>query len=75
MKKKQTYEQAMARLEEITQMLESDETPLDEGIALYKESMGLVQFCTEKLDYLEGEVALLRKTLDGNFKKDNWVED
>ena len=75
MKKKQTYEQAVDRLQEITQILESKETPLNQAIELYKESVDLFQFCTEKLDSLEGEVALLRKTANDNFKKDNWNEN
>ncbi|MCL1995654.1 MAG: exodeoxyribonuclease VII small subunit [Defluviitaleaceae bacterium] len=71
----QTYEQALARLQEIAQTLENSETPLTKVMELYKESMDLFVFCKEKLDSFEGEVALLRKNAEGNFEKDSWNEN
>jgi exodeoxyribonuclease VII small subunit len=44
-----TFEQALARLEEIVSALESGEEALEEAIALFEEGSRLSQFCQEKL--------------------------
>jgi exodeoxyribonuclease VII small subunit len=48
-----TFEQAMARLEEIVRLLESGELSLDETVRLYEEGQRLRQFCEEKLNAAE----------------------
>ncbi len=48
-----SYEQALKRLEEIVAQLEKDETPLEESLKLYEESMALVKYCEEKLRKIE----------------------
>lgn len=60
-KKKQTYEEAMERLEEIVAQLEGEEVPLETAVSLYKEGAALVSLCREKLSAAEGEIVLLRK--------------
>ena len=45
-----TFEQAMARLEEITGNLERGKLTLDESIAAFEEGCRLVKFCRGKLD-------------------------
>ena len=45
-----TFEQAMARLEEITGKMESGKLMLDESIAAFEEGSRLVKFCREKLE-------------------------
>jgi exodeoxyribonuclease VII small subunit len=42
-----TFEQAMARLEEIVRLLESGELSLDETVRLYEEGQRLRQFCED----------------------------
>ena len=44
-----TYESAYNRISEISQLLESGETSLDESLKLFKESVDLIAFCNEKL--------------------------
>ena len=45
-----TFEQAMARLEEITGNMESGKLTLDESIAAFEEGSKLVKYCREKLE-------------------------
>ncbi len=66
--KKQSFEKALARLEEIAQAMESDETGLEESVKLYKEGIEISVFCAEKLNKAQQEVTELKKTADGIFK-------
>lgn len=56
-KKEMTFEQSMARLEEIVRMLESNEQPLDETIRLFEEGLHLVKNCDETLRSFENKVS------------------
>lgn len=47
---KMTYEQAMARLEEIVTKLDDGSLPLDESIKLFEESTKLASFCNTSLE-------------------------
>ena len=47
---KMTYEQAMARLEEIVTELDDGSLPLDESIKLFEESTKLASFCNTSLE-------------------------
>lgn len=47
---KMTYEQAMARLEEIVTKLDDGSLPLDESIKLFEESTKLASFCNTNLE-------------------------
>jgi len=66
-KKKQTYEQALARLEEVIDIMENGGPALEELFELYKEGIGLTQFCAESLNTIEKEVTVLRQTAEGIF--------
>lgn len=44
-----TYEAAVKRLEEIVELLEKNEAPLDESMKLFEEGTRLAAFCNEKL--------------------------
>ncbi|MBP5155604.1 MAG: exodeoxyribonuclease VII small subunit [Clostridia bacterium] len=59
-KKEPTFEQALARLEEIVRALESGNVPLEDLIKLYDEGTALVKHCTEKLNAAEEKVRLLQ---------------
>ena len=66
--KKQSFEEALERLEELAQKMEDEETGLDESVRLYKEGVKLSAFCAEKLQKAGQEVSELKKTADGLFK-------
>lgn len=55
-KKEMTFEQSMARLEEIVKMLETNEQPLDQTIGLFEEGLHLVKNCDETLRSFENKV-------------------
>ena len=48
-KKENNFESALKRLEEISDLLENEDTPLEESIKLFEEGIELKEFCEEKL--------------------------
>lgn len=59
--KTQTYEQAMERLNEITNALENSTLPLEDSLKLYTEASTLVSFCNKCLDTAEQKIIDLSK--------------
>lgn len=55
-KKKETYEQAMKRLEEIVSCLDNNELDIDALGKSLKEAQGLIEFCQRKLYEADEEV-------------------
>ncbi|MCL2340130.1 MAG: exodeoxyribonuclease VII small subunit [Proteobacteria bacterium] len=56
---KKTFEQALARLEHITDELESGELSLEKSLEKFNEGMALVHFCNSRLDEAKAQVELL----------------
>ena len=48
-KNEKNFESALKRLEQITDLLEKEETPLEESIKLFEEGIELKEYCEEKL--------------------------
>ena len=46
----QTFESAMSRLEEISDVLSQNQVGLDESLKLYEEGIKLLKFCSDKLE-------------------------
>jgi len=63
---KQTFETAMARLEEISQILSRNNVTLDESLKLYAEGVKLLNYCNDKLN----KATLKIKDIDGNILED-----
>jgi exodeoxyribonuclease VII small subunit len=61
------FEEAMERLEQIVETLESGDLPLDESLKIFEEGMGLVNFCTKKLEEVEQKVTILIKESEGKW--------
>ena len=61
------FEEAMERLERIVATLESGDLPLDESLKIFEEGMGLVNFCTKKLEEVEQKVTILIKESEGKW--------
>ena len=72
--KKPTFEQAVARLDEIVKHLEKGDAPLDKSLALFEEGAKLVGVCTKMLDDAEQKVVLLQKGADGNPEESKFEE-
>lgn len=65
MTQKQTFEQALERLEQISKGLESGESSLDESLKMYEEGMKLIEFCNSKLNEAQKTIQKLTKTSSG----------
>lgn len=63
--KKMSFEQSLARLEEILHTLESGEGGLDATLKLYEEGIGLIRSCNEQLEKAEQSVKMLQMKSDG----------
>lgn len=64
-KNKISFEQALKRLEEIVNKLETGEVPLEESIELFQEGIELVNFCNQKLEEVKHKVEMVVKTKEG----------
>lgn len=62
--KKLSFEQSMARLDEIVRHLEKGDMPLDDSLALFEEGTALIRSCEKQLDAAEQKVVKLRKGPD-----------
>lgn len=54
-----TFEEAIARLETLTQSMQSSTLPLEEALSAYQEGKELVDFCREKLVLVEQKLQVL----------------
>lgn len=62
---KLSFEQSMARLDEIVRMLEKGDAPLGESLGLFREGTMLIESCNAMLNEAEQIVVKLRKGADG----------
>ena len=65
MAEQKTFEQSIARLEQIVKLLEKGDAPLAESLGLFEEGAGLARACGQMLDEAEQKVVQLRKGPDG----------
>ena len=75
MPKKKTFEQAVSRLEEIIDIIQNNETTLDESVKLYKEGIDLSVFCGNQLKKTEQEISILKESADKIFNEEPFVYD
>lgn len=54
-----SFEEALKRLEALTQAMQSSEMPLEEALAAYQEGNELVQYCQNKLAEVEQKLHVL----------------
>lgn len=60
-----TFEQAMKRLEEIVNSLETGDAPLDQSMALFEEGTKLSAYLNRLLDQAEQKVTIMTKKENG----------
>ena len=61
------FEEAMQRLEDIDENLESGDLSLENSLEIFEEGMKLVGFCSKKLEEAEQKVTKLVKESDGRY--------
>lgn len=71
-RKKQDFETRLTRLQDIVEQLEAGDLPLEDGVKLFKEGIGLAKSCREQLDKAKNEVKVL---VDGALKEFQSEED
>ncbi|MBO8142853.1 MAG: exodeoxyribonuclease VII small subunit [Firmicutes bacterium] len=64
-----TFEEALARLEEIVACLEAGETSLEEALQLFEEGVGLARFCRSQLSRAEERLRILAEGPDGQAEE------
>lgn len=65
MAKKVTFEQAMARLEEIVRLLEKGDAPLEDSMRLFEEGAKLARTLGVQLDQAEQKISLMAQDAQG----------
>ena len=70
MSNKLTFEEAMSKIEEIAEKLETGKVNLDEMVELYKQGTELSVFCNKMIDEAEQKIRILSKTGDGLVEKE-----
>lgn len=63
-----SYEEMFKRLEEILQLMNSGQVPLEKAIHLYKEADTLTKLCEKKLAEAENTIEMLSKDKNGQFE-------
>ena len=63
--RKVTFEQQLARLEEIVATLEKGDAPLADSLKLFEEGTKLIAACSRQLDQAVQQVVKLMKGADG----------
>lgn len=72
-KKEPTFEEALARLEEIVRALDGGNAPLDKSLALFEEGVSLVKLCSGKLDDAEQRVKVLVHGEEGQISEQDFI--
>ena len=70
-KNTEDFERNLKRLAQIVEELESEATPLERGLELYKEGAALVTACRERLESARNEVEILSKGVFEPFDSDD----
>ncbi|OPX20790.1 MAG: exodeoxyribonuclease VII small subunit [Desulfobacca sp. 4484_104] len=65
--KYENFEEALKRLENLIQQLESGDLPLEQALQIFEEGMRLIRFCTHKLDEVEKKVEILLRDEEGRL--------
>jgi exodeoxyribonuclease VII small subunit len=65
MAEKMSFEESLARLEEIVRQLETSHLSLDDALAAFEEGISLVKLCGRRLKQAEKKVQTLSKMSPG----------
>jgi exodeoxyribonuclease VII small subunit len=69
------FESSLDRLEEIVELLEAGELPLEKSLTLFEEGVELSRRCNTRLDEAERRLEVLVRKTDGRDEADPLTED
>ena len=75
MEQKLSYEQALARLEQIIRAMESDKIPLEESLRMYEEGVAIVRRLSAELDEAERKIKILQQNAQGEIVAVDFITD
>ena len=73
--KKETFEESLARLQEISEQLESEDIELEKSIKLYEEGIKLSKNCFKVLKNAELKVTQLKDQLEKDLNEEIDLEE
>lgn len=73
--RKLTFEESLARLDEIVKALERGDRPLEEALSLFEEGTKLIRSCGKVLDEAEQKVVKLRRGPEGEPEETTFEEE
>lgn len=68
-----SFEEAMKRLDEITEELSLEGVSLDRSLALYEEGVKLARVCNEKLEDTERKIKMLQISQNGEVSEKDFI--
>jgi len=72
---KLTFEEAVARIDEIVTSLERGDAQLDKSLSLFEEGVKLIETCGTMLDTAEQKVVSLQKVMNSEQPKEYLFDD
>jgi len=72
---KKTFEGNISRLEQIIELLEKGEAPLNECLSLFEEGVNISKDCMDMLDNAEQKIKLLTENEKGSFSESDFIPD
>ena len=75
MEQKLSYEQALARLEQIIRAMENDKIALKESLELYEEGVAIVRRLSAELDDAERKIKILQQNAQGEIVAVDFVTE
>lgn len=73
--KNQTFEQSMARLEQIVRAMERGDVPLEESLKMFQEGTELVRSCQKLLDEAQLQVKKIMTAPDGSPVEEDFQDE
>ncbi len=74
-KKKKSFEDSLARLEEVVRLLEGGSLSLEASLELYEEGVGLIRHCSTELEKTEAKIKILQSSGEGSIVAFDFVSE